>query len=98
MVRCRHNSLYTGIATDVSRRMQEHREGALGARYLRGRAPLELVGQWIIGDRSTALRLERRIKRLDKAAKEQLLARPRGIAAYLSQLSLENRHRPSERQ
>ena len=86
MVRCRHNSLYTGIATDVSRRVQEHRDGALGARYLRGRAPLKLVGQWVIGDRGTALRVERRIKRLNKAAKEQLLARPREIPAFLLDL------------
>lgn len=83
MVRCRHNSLYTGIATDVTRRVQEHHDGALGARYLRGRAPLKLVGQWAVGDRSTALRVERRIKRLDKRSKEQLLARPKGIAEFL---------------
>ncbi len=86
MVRCRYNSLYTGIATDVTRRLQEHRDGALGARYLRGRAPLELVGQWTVGDRSMALRVERRLKRLDKAAKEQLLARPKGMAEFLSEL------------
>lgn len=86
MVRCRHNSLYTGIATDVTRRVQEHRDGALGARYLRGRTPLKLVGQWTVGDRSTALRVERRIKRLGKAAKEQLLARPNGIDAFLRDL------------
>lgn len=89
IVRCRHNSLYTGIATDVTRRVQEHRDGILGARYLRGRAPLKLVGQWAVGDRSMALRVERRIKRLDKGAKERLLARPRGIAAFLLELEPE---------
>lgn len=86
IVRCRHNSLYTGIATDVTRRVQEHRDGMLGARYLRGRAPLKLVGQWAVGDRSTALRVERRIKRLDKKAKERLLACPKGIAEFLLEI------------
>lgn len=83
MVRCRHDSLYTGIAINVARRLNEHLDGVLGARYLRGRAPLQLVGHWPVGDRSTALRVERRIKRLDRAAKEQLLARPERIAALM---------------
>lgn len=86
MVRCRDRSLYTGIATNVSRRLEEHRSGRIGARYLRGRAPLELAGQWPIGDRSLALRVEHRIKRMSRAEKEALLASAAGIASVLSRL------------
>lgn len=87
MVRCRDGSLYTGIATDVSRRLEEHRTGRAGARYLRGRAPLELAAHWPIGDRSLASRVEHCIKRMSRVEKECLLAGPDGIAALLSRLA-----------
>lgn len=72
MVRCRDGSLYTGVATDVERRLAQHRAGT-GSRYLRGRGPLELVFQRQAGGRSEALRLEARVKRLSRARKEKLL-------------------------
>lgn len=74
MLRCGDGSLYTGIATDVGRRVQEHRADAKGAKYLRGRGPFEVVFQAEIGNRSLATRAELRIKRLSRAAKEQLIA------------------------
>lgn len=86
IVRCRDGSLYTGIATDVSRRIDEHRAGQIGARYLRGRAPLVLAGQWPVGNRSLASRVEHRIKRLSRADKESLLAVPAGIDPILEAL------------
>ena len=86
MVRCRDGSLYTGIATDVSRRIEEHRGGRIGSRYLRGRAPLDLAAQWPVGDRSLASRVEHRIKRMSRAEKESLLAAPAGITTILSRL------------
>jgi putative endonuclease len=86
MLRCRDGSLYTGIATDVSRRLEEHGSGPKGSRYLRGRGPLELVLQSEVGDRSLATRAEVRIKRLSKYAKEELIASKRGIGELLSQL------------
>ena len=85
MVRCRDGSLYTGIATNVSRRIAEHRgSGGKGAKYLRGRGPLRLVFTRPARSREVALRLEWRIKRLPKARKEELLRRP----ALLAKLTL----------
>ena len=72
MIRCGDNSLYTGIATDVDRRFDEHQQN-LGARYLRGRGPLQLVFQRAIGTRSQASKVEYRIKRLSKGHKEALI-------------------------
>jgi putative endonuclease len=74
VLRCADGSLYTGIATDVSRRVAEHGAGARGAKYLRGRGPLEVVFQREVGDRSLATRAEITIKRLSKDAKEALIA------------------------
>lgn len=72
MIRCADQSLYTGITTDVNRRLKAHREGR-GARYLRGRGPLRLALQERIGDRSAALKLEARVKKLPRSQKEALL-------------------------
>lgn len=76
VLRCSEGSLYTGITTDVPRRIREHTVGSRGARYLRGRAPLQLVFEVAIGDRGAASRAEHRVKRLSKREKEALLAAP----------------------
>jgi putative endonuclease len=75
IVRCGDGTLYTGIATDVRRRIGEHaRRNGRGAKYLRGRAPLRLAFVRAVGARSQALRVESRIKRLPKSRKEALIA------------------------
>lgn len=74
VVRCGDGTLYTGIAKDVSRRLAEH-EGSTGrgAKYLRGRQPLELLLAREAGSRDAALRVEHRVKRLPRARKEELV-------------------------
>lgn len=75
IVRCGDGTLYTGIATDVRRRIAEHaRHDGRGARYLRGRGPLRLMFVRAIGAKGLALRVESRIKKLPKARKEALIA------------------------
>lgn len=74
LVRTATGTLYTGISTDVARRFAEHQAGGpRGARSLRGRGPLELVYQQVVGDRGAALRLEWRVKRWSRAKKEALI-------------------------
>lgn len=74
MLRCADGSLYTGIATDVARRVREHESSPRGAKYLRGRGPLILAFEAVIGDRASATRVESFLKRLRKAEKERLVA------------------------
>lgn len=75
MVRCRNGTLYTGITTDVERRLVEHQEGGpRAARYLRGKGPLELVYTMGAGDRAQASALEYRVKSLTRADKQSLIA------------------------
>ena len=74
MLRCRDGSLYTGIAIDVARRLEEHQSSPRGAKYLRGRGPLTLAYAEVIGDRGDATRIEHRLKSLAKADKEALVA------------------------
>ena len=72
LVRCADGSLYTGISTDVARRIEAHRLNR-GARRLRGRGPLELVYANPLGNRSEAQRVEYRVKRLSRHDKERLV-------------------------
>lgn len=84
MIRCRAGELYTGIATDVRRRLREHELGARrGAKYLRGRGPLEVVFAQRVGDRGEATRIELRIKALTKLEKESLVAGDARLSARL---------------
>ena len=76
MIRCGDDSLYTGIATDVARRFGEHLAGNTGSKYLRGRAPLELVLEQEVGDRSRASKIEYRIKKLTRPEKEKIVNLP----------------------
>ena len=71
ILRCGDGSLYTGITTDVSRRLEAHRRGK-GAKYTRGRGPLELVYQQLCGTHSDALRRELEVKALSRTQKEAL--------------------------
>ena len=72
ILRCGDGSLYTGISTDIDRRLEEHRSGK-GAKYTRGRGPLELVYQEECGDKSAASRREWEVKALSREEKLKLI-------------------------
>ena len=77
IVRCRDGALYTGIATDVLRRLEQHaRPGGRGAKSLRGRGPLSLAARRVVGSRSLAQSVESRIKALSRPRKLWLIAKP----------------------
>jgi len=86
LVRCRDGSIYTGIATDVTRRIAEHEQGVKGAKYLRGKGPLELLYQREIGNRSLATRIEHRIKQMPPEDKQDAGRLPGRITALLKEL------------
>ena len=67
--------LYTGITTDVTRRLRQHKgEIKGGAKALRGKQPLQLEGLWQTDSKSTALKYEAYIKSLRRNEKVNLLA------------------------
>ena len=92
IIRCADESLYTGIAVDVARRLREHQAGLRGAKYLRGRGPLQLVFAQAVGDRSAASSAEHRVKRLDKTAKEALVAGRLSLDDLLLPAAADRRH------
>lgn len=73
IILCSDDTLYTGITTDIDRRMRQH-AGGVGAKYFRGRAPKRLV--YLEGgfDRSSASKREYCIKAMKRADKDRLLA------------------------
>jgi len=92
IVRTRDGSLYTGVTTDVGRRLAEHlAQDGRGARYLRGRAPLEVVYRRKLGDRGLALSVEWRIKRRSRAEKDAIVAGRPSRGALLRRLGLSDR-------
>ena len=68
LLRCGDGTLYCGISPDVEARLEAHRAGK-GARYTKGRGPLDLVHVEACRDRTAALRRERAIKRMSRASK-----------------------------
>jgi putative endonuclease len=74
ILECADGTLYTGIATDMERRLRQH-NGVLtgGPRYTRGRRPVQLLWSEAVRDRGVALRREAEIKKLDRTAKLRLI-------------------------
>ena len=74
ILRCADNTLYTGIAMDVARRVVEHNtNNRLGASYTRGRRPVKLVYSETAASRSEAAKREHEIKSMTRTAKVALL-------------------------
>jgi putative endonuclease len=72
VLRCADDSLYTGYTTDPERRVAEHDDGA-GAKYTRGRPPVDLVHLEEYDTRSSAMAREHDIKQLSRGEKERLV-------------------------
>ncbi len=72
IVKCRDNTLYTGITTDIERRLNEHNNSTLGARYTRSRRPVKLHYYEQVSSRSAALKREIQIKKFSSKKKRSL--------------------------
>ena len=73
ILRCIDGTLYTGITTDLDRRVAAHNDGT-GAKYTRGRGPVEIVWSKKTVDGTTARKLEVSLKRLSRDEKERIIS------------------------
>ena len=74
LLQCSDQTLYAGITTDLSRRLQEHNgDSGGGARYTRSRRPVRLVWSEPSDSRSAASKREAAIRRLSRSQKERLI-------------------------
>ena len=79
LLRCKDNSLYCGITTDVKRRVSEHNSGT-GAKYIvPGRRPVKCVWKQKTADQSTALKLEYWIKQQNSETKETIVRKKKKV-------------------
>jgi putative endonuclease len=80
-LRCSDNSLYAGVTTDIHRRIDEHNNSKLGAKYTRARRPVALAYLEKADNKSIACQKEYQIRHLSKLKKEKL------VSAYNSSLT-----------
>ena len=73
ILKCADKTLYTGITTDLKRRVAEHNNSKLGARYTSSRRPVRIVYSRKFKNRSNASREEARIKKLKREEKQALV-------------------------
>lgn len=73
MVRCSDGTLYTGWTNDIEKRLEAHNQGQ-GAKYTRGRAPVDLVYLETFDTKQEAMKREAAIKKLPKKDKLRLIA------------------------
>lgn len=80
MIRCEDNSIYTGIAKDLEKRLNEHfTQNDKCAKYTKSKKALKFEIAWQTEDRTHASKLEYRIKRLNKKSKEELIKNPENL-------------------
>ena len=79
ILECADKTLYTGITTDLERRMAEHGGTKLGAKYTSARRPVKLVYSKKFKNRSAASKAEARIKKLRKTEKLELIKKSKKI-------------------
>ena len=72
MLRCNDGTFYTGYSTEVTRRVREHNESPRGAKYTRGRRPVELVYYMECESKSDALKQEYSLRKKLRSEKEEL--------------------------
>lgn len=85
MLRCEDNSIYTGITTDLERRMMEHFEkGEKCAKYTKRHSAKKLEMSWQTENRVLASKLEYHIKALTKGQKEELVKNANLLGKFLS--------------
>jgi len=75
ILECSDKTLYTGIATDVQRRLDEHNNSDKGAKYTKIRRPLKLLYREESENRSSASKREYEIKKLSREKKLELISR-----------------------
>ncbi len=73
IVECADGTLYSGITTDLDRRINEHNESDKGAKYTRAKRPVALVYSEVHTDRSTASKREYELKQLSREKKDSLI-------------------------
>lgn len=82
ILKCSDGTLYTGITSDIARRIEEHNSSKLGAKYTKARRPVELVYSKEFNDRSSASIEEAGIKKLSREEKLSIISKSKDDADW----------------
>ncbi len=86
ILRCKDNSLYTGITTDLERRLREHKQkGEKTAKYTLTHTAQKIEIAWESENRILASKLEFHLKKLNKKQKEELIKNPQLLSSFLKE-------------
>ena len=85
ILRCSDGSLYTGVSTDVNRRVETHNKGK-GAKYTRSRIPVSIVATWGPFSKSLSHSVENRIKSLSRKQKDKILEQT-DVLSYIDRVT-----------
>lgn len=89
ILKCADETLYTGIAVDLKKRIEEHNTSNLGAKYTKYRRPVQLIYSKKFRDRSTASKEEIRIKALSREEKLEIIKKHTSFASRLASFKSE---------
>ncbi len=78
---CENNCYYTGYTTDLTKRYEAHLEGT-ASKYTRSFKPLKIAQYWKVKNKSIAMQLENRIKKLSRQNKEKIINNPDLLHIY----------------
>jgi len=79
ILQCNDATLYTGITTDLNRRIKEHNTSQKGAKYTKTRRPVKVVYQEELEDKSSALKREYKVKKLSRKEKLELIKKEKNL-------------------
>lgn len=80
---CANHNYYTGYTNDLARRYKEHLAGSAKCKYTRSFKPLRIAQSWeVLGDKATAMKMEKFIKSLSRKKKEDLLLNPMALSEF----------------
>ena len=86
ILHCNNNTFYTGYTTDLVRRYQEHVTGSAKCKYTRSFKPLNIAQCWSVSGKSTALKIEKFIKKMSRKNKEKLVSHPELLATHFKEV------------
>lgn len=80
---CENNSYYTGYTNDITRRYQSHVNGTGKCKYTRSFKPVSIAQCWeVVGEKATAMQIERFIKKLTRVEKDNLIKNPTNLLDF----------------
>jgi len=82
ILQCENNCYYTGYSTDLTKRYKAHLDGT-ASKYTRSFKPIKIAQHWKVTNKSMAMRLENRIKKLSRQNKEKIIDEPNLLYAFL---------------